>query len=63
MGIACSVLNGHFGPVYLPQVSKNDDEEHCFSKQFGFISNKKFHMEVYGKDEKKNNLFTFLAKI
>ena len=21
---------GHFGPVYLLQVSKNDDEEHCF---------------------------------
>ena len=26
------VLNGHFGPVYLLQVSKNDDEEHCFLK-------------------------------
>ena len=21
---------GHFGPVYLPRVSKNDDEEYCF---------------------------------
>ena len=30
--LACSVLNGHFGPVYLLQVSKNDDEEHCFLK-------------------------------
>ena len=25
-----SVPNGHFGPVYLLQVSKNDDKEHCF---------------------------------
>ena len=24
------VLLGHFGPVYLLQVSKNDDEERCF---------------------------------
>jgi hypothetical protein len=23
-------LLGHFGPVYLLQVSKNDDEEHWF---------------------------------
>ena len=23
-------LLGHFGPVYLLQVSKNDDEKHCF---------------------------------
>ena len=23
-------LLGHFGPVYLLQVSKNDDEERCF---------------------------------
>ena len=23
---------GNFGPVLLPLVSKNDDEEHCFSK-------------------------------
>jgi hypothetical protein len=30
MGLACSVLNGHFRPVYLLHVSKNDDEEHCF---------------------------------
>ena len=32
MGLAYSVLNVHFGPVYLLQVSKNDDEEHCFLK-------------------------------
>jgi hypothetical protein len=25
-------LHGHFGPVYLFQVNKNDDEEHCFLK-------------------------------
>ena len=24
---------GHFGPAYLLQVSKNDDEEHCFFKK------------------------------
>ena len=29
---------GQFGPVLLPQVSKNDDEEHCFLKYFGFSS-------------------------
>ena len=23
---------GQFGPVLLPKVSKNDDEEHCFLK-------------------------------
>jgi hypothetical protein len=23
---------GQFGPVLLPLVSKNDDEEHCFLK-------------------------------
>ena len=23
MGVACCVLHGHFGPVYLHQVSKN----------------------------------------
>ena len=27
MGLACWVLHGHFGPVQLPQVSKNDDEK------------------------------------
>ena len=32
MELACQVLNGHFGPVYLLQVSKNDDEERCFLK-------------------------------
>ena len=25
-------LHGHFGPMYLLQVSKNDDEELCFLK-------------------------------
>ena len=25
-----SKYSGHFGPVYLLQVSKNDDEERCF---------------------------------
>ena len=35
--LACQVLHGHFGPVYLLQVIKNDDEEHCFLKLFGFI--------------------------
>ena len=28
----CQVLFGHFGPVFLLQVSKNDDEERCFLK-------------------------------
>ena len=28
-----------FGPVLLLYVSKNDDEEHCFLKLFGFIDN------------------------
>ena len=27
---------GQFGPVFLPLVSKNDDEELCFLTQFGF---------------------------
>ena len=30
MEIGCQVLLGHFGPVYLLQGSKNDDEERCF---------------------------------
>ena len=29
---------GQFGPVLLPWVRKNDDEEHCFLKLFGFIA-------------------------
>ena len=29
MELCCQVLLGHFGPVYLCQVSKYDDEEHC----------------------------------
>ena len=28
----CQVLHGHFGPVYLLQVSRNDDEKRCFWK-------------------------------
>ena len=32
MELDCQVLLGHFGPVYLLQVSKKDDEEHCFLK-------------------------------
>ena len=36
MKLACQILHGHFGPVYLSQVSKNDDEELCFLKKFGF---------------------------
>ena len=27
MKLGCQVLLGHFGPVYLLQVGKNDDEE------------------------------------
>ena len=36
MELACWVLNWHFGPVLLPWVSKNDDEELCLKKYFGF---------------------------
>ena len=36
MKVAYRVLHGHFGPVYLLQLSKNDDEERCFLKLFGF---------------------------
>ena len=32
MELGCQVLLGHFGPVYLLQVSNNDDEECCFLK-------------------------------
>ena len=32
MELACQVLHDHFGPVYLLQVSKNDDEKSCFLK-------------------------------
>ena len=38
MGLVCQVLHGHFGPVYLHKVGKNDDEKRCFLKQFGFNS-------------------------
>ena len=30
--LACSVLHGHFGPVYLLQVIKNNDEERLLLK-------------------------------
>ena len=30
--VACRVLHGNVGPVYLLQVSKNDDEKRCFLK-------------------------------
>ena len=36
MELACWVLDCHFEPVLLPWVSKNDGEERCFLKQFGF---------------------------
>ena len=29
---------GQIGLVLLPQLSKNDDEEHCFLKEIGFYS-------------------------
>ena len=32
MELTCQVLHGHFGPVYLLQVSRNDDEKRCFWK-------------------------------
>ena len=28
--VSCEVLFGQFGPVYLLQVSKSDDQEYCF---------------------------------
>ena len=31
MEVACQVLQSHFEPVHLLQVSKNDDEEFVFS--------------------------------
>ena len=41
MKLACWVFHCNFGSVLLPYVSKNDDEELCFLKWFGFgtISN------------------------
>ena len=41
MELARWILHCHFRPVLpvlLPWVSKNDDEEPCFLKLFGFIS-------------------------
>ena len=32
MGLACSVINGRFGLVYLLQVRERVYEEHCFLK-------------------------------
>ena len=37
MRLAGGVLHGNFGPVYLLQVSKNNDKKHCFLKTFGII--------------------------
>ena len=37
-------IGGQFGPVLLSQVSKNDDEEHCFLKEFGIIQNTKYFL-------------------
>ena len=36
MKLACRVLHGNFGPVYLLEVSRNYDEKRCFLKWFGF---------------------------
>jgi hypothetical protein len=30
---------GQFGPILLPTVSKNDDEEHCFKNNFALFNN------------------------
>ena len=35
-GTSLLTTPGQFGTVELPQVSKNDDKEHCFLKKFGF---------------------------
>ena len=37
-------LHGYFGPVYLLQVSKNDDEERCFLKYLSLILDKQHLM-------------------
>jgi hypothetical protein len=31
-GTSLLITPGQFGPVLLPQLSKNDGEEHCFLK-------------------------------
>ena len=36
MKLAWWVLHSYFGPEWLHQVSKNDDEKHCFLKWIGF---------------------------
>ena len=38
MELDCQVLLGHFGPLYLLQVSKNDDEERCIPPRTARIS-------------------------
>ena len=35
-GTSLLSTRGQFEPVLLPKVSKNDDEELCFLKKFGF---------------------------
>ena len=45
MELACQVLNGHFGPVYLLQVSKNDDEDASTKKRLS-----KYLIENCGDD-------------
>ena len=34
MELACWILHWHFGVVFLPYLSKNDDEEFCVLKKF-----------------------------
>ena len=38
---------GQFGPVVLPYVSKNDDEEHCFLKWFGFSLSAQPEIQIF----------------
>ena len=55
MELVCGVLHGYFGPVYLLQVSKNDDENHCFLKKFGFKILPHFSEFVY--EYRENNTY------
>ena len=46
-GTSLLTIPDHFGPVVLPYVSINYDEECCFLKQFGFrmkLTASPFHM-------------------
>ena len=43
-GASLLTTPGHFGPVLLPLVSKNDDEERCFLKLFGLNKNTIYEM-------------------